>query len=65
MGVNLLSFIDRPRLLEAMKEADSNGSALSQHEQERNKRFGDIRLFFRSHAHNSKSELVQLLLKDF
>ena len=65
MGVNLLSFIDRPRLLEAMNEADRGGEALTQHEQERNKRFGDIRLFFRSHVHNSKSELVQMLLMDF
>jgi 5'-3' exoribonuclease 2 len=45
MGVPLLPFIDRRRLLRAMKKADRNGEALTPHEKELN-RFGDVFLFF-------------------
>lgn len=36
MGVNLLSFIDRDRLITAMNKADKNGELLTKHEKERN-----------------------------
>jgi len=45
MGVNLLPFIDKPRLLAAMAKADENGNKLSVQERERNKPTGDISLF--------------------
>ena len=38
MGIVLLPFIDRIRLVNAMKKADRNGEALSEHEKELNKR---------------------------
>lgn len=36
MGVTLLPFIDRERLVKAMKVADRNGEALNAHEKELN-----------------------------
>lgn len=48
MGVNLLSFIDRDRLIKAMNKADQNGSLLTQHERERNQPSGNIFLMFNS-----------------
>ena len=46
MGVNLLPFLDRERLKKAMNDADGNESKLKPHEKSRNKRTGDIRLFY-------------------
>jgi len=46
MGVVLLPFIDMPRLLNAMKKADAGGANLTAGERERNKRIGDVYLFF-------------------
>ena len=46
MGVNLLPFIDQERLFKAMKIADGDLSKLSPSEKQRNKRSGDILLFF-------------------
>ena len=45
MGVNLLPFIDRARLLKAMQKADEGYKNLKPDERERNKRTGDIYLF--------------------
>jgi len=36
MGVNLLPFIDRQRLLRAMNRADDNGKKLTKAEKDRN-----------------------------
>ena len=46
MGVDLLPFIDRGRLLKAMNEADQGYAKLTEDEKIRNKRIGDISLFF-------------------
>ena len=46
MGVDLLPFIDRSRLLKAMNEADQGFEKLTEDEKIRNKRIGDISLFF-------------------
>lgn len=46
MGVNLLPFLDRERLKAAMTGADEDEALLKPNEQTRNKRTGDIRLFF-------------------
>lgn len=46
MGVNLLPFIDRARLVKAMKKAEIENGGLSREEKERNKS-GDIYLFFK------------------
>jgi len=61
MGVNLLPYIDRARLVKAMNEADGNESKLTEHERERNKRNGDIKLFFRPNIHNKNSALLKAL----
>ena len=45
MGVNLLPFIDKPRLLAAMNKADQGYTKLTEQERERNKPTGDICLF--------------------
>ena len=45
MGVTLLPFIDRERLVKAMKRADRNGEALTQHEKAMNT-FGEVYVFF-------------------
>ena len=45
MGVNLLPFIDMPRLLGAMAKADEGYSKLTDFERERNQLSGDISLF--------------------
>jgi len=45
MGVNLLPFIDMPRLLAAMEKADDGFSKLTDFERERNQLTGDISLF--------------------
>lgn len=63
MGVNLLPFIDRERLMRAMLQADEDGSKLTTHERERNKVAGDIRLFFLESPRNKDSVLQQELLK--
>lgn len=44
MGVVLLPFIDRHRLVKAMKKADRNGEALTPHEKEMNKK-GPVYVF--------------------
>jgi 5'-3' exonuclease len=46
MGVALLPFIDRERLVKAMKKADRNGKALSVHEREDLNKKGDVIVFF-------------------
>jgi 5'-3' exoribonuclease 2 len=46
MGVDLLPFINRGRLLKAMNKADDGYAKLTPEEQERNKLTGDISLFF-------------------
>jgi 5'-3' exoribonuclease 2 len=46
MAVNLLPFIDQDRLIKAMREADQNETRLTPAEKERNKRVGDIFLYF-------------------
>jgi len=53
MGVNLLPFLDRERLKKAMNDADGNESKLKAHEKIRNKRTGDIRLFFLKNSKES------------
>jgi 5'-3' exonuclease len=53
MGVNLLPFLDRERLKKAMNDADGNESKLKGHEKIRNKRTGDIRLFFLKNSKES------------
>jgi len=45
MGVTLLPFIDRERLVKAMKKADRNGEALTQHERAMNT-LGKVYVFF-------------------
>ena len=45
-GVNLPPFLDRERPKKAMNDADGNESKLKPHEKSRNKRTGDIRLFY-------------------
>lgn len=46
MGVNLLPFIDQDRLFKAMKAADKDQKKLTVQERQRNKRTGDIYLYF-------------------
>ena len=60
MGVNLLPFIDIPRLLAAMKKADNNGANLTEAEKERNKRTGDISLFVQSGEESVRSKLANI-----
>ena len=59
MGVDLLPFIDRPRLLKAMSEADQGYEKLTENEKIRNKRIGDISLFFEQ-LDDSESSLSKL-----
>ena len=59
MGVDLLPFIDRPRLLKAMGEADQGYDKLTENEKIRNKRIGDISLFFEK-IDESESSLSRL-----
>lgn len=47
MGVNLLPFIDRPRLLKAMSKADQGYSKLTESERNRNRVSGDVFIFYR------------------
>jgi 5'-3' exoribonuclease 2 len=47
MGVNLLPFIDQERLFKAMEKADNDQKNLTPEEQNRNKRTGDIFVYFR------------------
>lgn len=61
MGVNILPFIDRSRLVKAMKEADGNGEKLTPHERDRNKPSGDIKIYFRQNMFNAESALLQKL----
>jgi len=58
MGVTLLPFIDRHRLVAAMRKADRGGEALSEHEKDLNKP-GQVYVFF--HSKESRSGLVQAL----
>lgn len=58
MGVNLLPFIDRPRLLRAMAKADQNYTKLTESERMRNKVTGDIFIFYRRDE-TSKSALAR------
>lgn len=46
MGVNLLPFIDRQRLRDAMIKADQNEENLTPSERIRNKVTGPVRLYF-------------------
>lgn len=46
MGVNLLPFIDRQRLRDAMIKADENEENLTPSERIRNKVSGPVRLYF-------------------
>lgn len=62
MGVNLLPFIDRQRLVGAMRKADENGERLSLNEKERNK-FGQVLLFF-LRQEKSQSALQQTLAQN-
>lgn len=57
MGVNLLPFIDRARLKNAMDQADGAGTQLSPEEKDRNKVCGDVRLFFLESPRNQESVL--------
>ena len=59
MGVTLLPFIDRHRLVKAMKKADRDGAALNEHEKELNQA-GQVYVFF-EHEENSRSGLQQAL----
>ena len=59
MGVDLLPFIDRDRLLKAMNEADQGYAKLTEDEKIRNKRIGDISLFFEK-VDNGESCLEKL-----
>ena len=59
MGVDLLPFIDRGRLLKAMNEADQGYAKLTEDEKIRNKRIGDISLFFEQ-VDNGESCLEKL-----
>lgn len=60
MGVNLLPFIDMPRLLAAMSKADDNQTKLSEGEKERNKRSGDICLFVEGSEESTRTRLMSL-----
>ena len=60
MGVALLPFIDRERLVKAMKKADKNGKALTVHEREDLNKRGDVMVFFEEHEH-TRSALIQTL----
>lgn len=55
MGVNLLPFIDRERLISAMKRADNNSQKLSKVEQERNKPTGKIFMYFNKSSKKDSS----------
>jgi 5'-3' exoribonuclease 2 len=46
MGVNLLPFIEAGRLQKAMHNADKGHSKLTAEEKNRNKRIGDINLYY-------------------
>ncbi|CDW77829.1 5-3 exoribonuclease 2 [Stylonychia lemnae] len=61
MGVNLLPFIDRQRLIRAMRKADGSGQKLLPIEAERNRK-GQVMLFFHKED-KSESALQQTLLK--
>ena len=61
MGVNLLPFISKERLLNAMNKADGNQLKLTEQERERNKPSGDIQLFVKSDA--DKSQMVDKMNK--
>ena len=54
MGVNLLPFIDKDRLVKAMALADGNQTRLSESERFRNKPSGDICLFVPGEAATQK-----------
>lgn len=52
--MNLLPFIDKPRLMAAMAIADGDSSLLTDAERERNKPSGDINLFTQGQEVESK-----------
>lgn len=56
MGVNLLPFIDRPRLLRAMNKADQGYAKLTESERNRNQVTGEIVCYYR-HDESSKSAM--------
>lgn len=58
MGVNLLPFIDRPRLLRAMAKADERYTKLTEGERARNKVTGEIIIFYKRDE-ASKSALAR------
>lgn len=47
MGVILLPFIDQERLFKAMEMVDVGQTKLTESERHRNKRYGEILLFFK------------------
>jgi 5'-3' exoribonuclease 2 len=61
MGVNLLPFIDTKRMQLAMKAADGDMKKLSVAEKQRNKKTGDIQLYF---VAGTKSRLQRQLLQE-
>lgn len=63
MGVNLLPFLDRERLKFAMNKADDGESKLTQHEKEKNRVSGDIRLFFLESGRLKESAIQLALLE--
>ena len=60
MGVNLLPFIDKERLLCAMARADQNGNKLTAQEHERNKPSGDIVLFVSGSQETTRNKLASI-----
>ena len=48
MGINLIPFIDLDRLFKAMAQADANQENLTPEERNRNKRAGDVFVFFKN-----------------
>ena len=66
MGVDLLPFIDHQRLLKAMNIADEGYEKLTPEERERNKRIGDISLFFTKDDENFSvlSKVPEVLMSD-
>ena len=63
MGVNLLPFIDRERLVKAINKADQNGQKLTAEEKLRNRTQGDVSLFFEFDK-ESKSALQRIGVHD-
>lgn len=56
----LLPLVNMERITSAMNQADSEQKALSPKDQARNKRFGEIYLFFAKKNHQRTLELLML-----